>query len=107
CSRRSRQTASRCPKGPTCPSENGCPTRPPRRREPAGAGAGTMTTTANLDVRLDEVARQYDELNAELALPETSTDVEALKRLGREVARLEPVVEAYRELRRTRDELAG
>jgi peptide chain release factor 1 len=66
-----------------------------------------MTTTASLDTRLDEVARQYDDLNAELALPETSRDVEAIKRLGREIARLEPVVEAYRQLRKVRDELAG
>jgi len=66
-----------------------------------------MTAPASLDTRLDEVARQYDDLNAELALPETSRDVEALKRLGQEIARLEPVVEAYRELRRVRDELAG
>jgi peptide chain release factor 1 len=66
-----------------------------------------MTATADLDPRLDEVARQYDDLNAELALPETSRDVEAIKRLGREIARLEPVVEAYRHLRRIRDELAG
>ena len=66
-----------------------------------------MTTIASLDTRLDEVARQYDDLSAELALPETSRDIEAIKRLGREIARLEPVVEAYRELRRVRDELAG
>ena len=66
-----------------------------------------MTASDSLDARLDEVARQYDDLNAELALPETSRDVEAIKRLGREVARLEPVVAAYRELRRNRDELAG
>jgi len=66
-----------------------------------------MTTAPSLDARLDEVARQYDDLNAELALPETSRDIEAIKRLGREVARLEPVVEAYKELRRVRDELAG
>jgi peptide chain release factor 1 len=66
-----------------------------------------MNTAASLDVRLDEVARQYDDLSAELALPETSRDVEAIKRLGREIARLEPVVEAYRQLRKVRDELAG
>ncbi len=66
-----------------------------------------MSGPSGLDVRLDEVARQYDDLNAELALPETSRDVEAIKRLGQEVARLEPVVEAYRQLRRVRDELAG
>jgi peptide chain release factor 1 len=66
-----------------------------------------VTADAGLDAKLDEVARQYDDLNAELALPETSTNLDALKRLGKEVARLEPVVEAYRELRRVRDELAG
>jgi len=66
-----------------------------------------VTASASLDTRLDEVARQYDDLNAELALPETSRDVEAIKRLGREIARLEPVVEAYRQLRKVRDELAG
>jgi peptide chain release factor 1 len=66
-----------------------------------------VTTATSLDARLDEVARQYDDINAQLALPETLGDVEAMKRLGQELARLEPVVEAYRELRRTRDELAG
>jgi peptide chain release factor 1 len=66
-----------------------------------------VTAPASLDTRLDEVARQYDELTAELALPETSRDVDAIKRLGREIARLEPVVDAYRQLRRVRDELAG
>ena len=66
-----------------------------------------MSGPSGLDARLDEVARQYDDLNAELALPETSRDVEAIKRLGQEIARLEPAVEAYRRLRRVRDELAG
>jgi peptide chain release factor 1 len=66
-----------------------------------------MTDTSSLDTKLDEVAHQYDELNAELARPETVQDLELLKRLGREVARLEPVVEAYRRLRAVREELAG
>ncbi|HTK44256.1 MAG TPA: PCRF domain-containing protein, partial [Patescibacteria group bacterium] len=66
-----------------------------------------MSASEGLDSRLDEVARQYDDLTAELALPETSRDVEAIKRLGQEIARLEPVVEAYRQLRKIRDELAG
>ncbi|MBI2781833.1 MAG: peptide chain release factor 1 [Chloroflexi bacterium] len=60
-----------------------------------------------LDDKLDEVARQYDAINEELSLPETSRDPDALKRLGRERARLEPAVEAYRRLQRTRAELAG
>ena len=61
----------------------------------------------SLEARLDEVARQYDEVNAELARPETHQDLAALKRLGREAARLEPVVAAYRRLQQTRAELAG
>ena len=66
-----------------------------------------MSAPDPLDAKLDEVARQYDELNAELMRPETSSDPDALKRLGRELARLEPVVEAYRRLQATRQELAG
>ena len=66
-----------------------------------------MTATTGLDAKLDEVARQYDEINAELTRPETVEDLDALKRLGIELARLEPVVEAYRRLQKTRDELAG
>jgi len=67
----------------------------------------TGTATTGLDAKLDEVARQYDAVNAELAQPETSRDPDALKRLGRERARLEPAVEAYRRLQKTRVELAG
>ena len=60
-----------------------------------------------LDQKLAEVARQYDEVQAQLSLPETSTDPDAIRRLGRELSRLEPVVEAYRRLEATRAELAG
>src|SRR5690349_6712359 len=66
-----------------------------------------MTDSSSLDAKLDDVARQYDDLNAELAKPETVQDLELLKRLGREVARLEPVVEAYRRLIDVRAERAG
>ena len=66
-----------------------------------------MTANDGLDAKLDEVASQYDELNAELMRPETSRDPDALRRLGKEVARLEPVVQAYRRLNDTRTELAG
>ena len=54
-----------------------------------------------------EVARQYDDLGAELARPEVATDPGELRRLGRELARLEPVVDAFRRLETTRTELAG
>jgi peptide chain release factor 1 len=60
-----------------------------------------------LDAKLAGVARQYDDLQAELARPETATDPSALRRLGKELARLEPVVAAYRRLEETRTELAG
>jgi peptide chain release factor 1 len=66
-----------------------------------------VSGTTNLDEKLDEVAQQYDAINAELSLPETSRDPDALKRLGRERARLEPAVEAYRRLQKTRAELDG
>jgi peptide chain release factor 1 len=60
-----------------------------------------------LDGKLDEVVRQYEDLNAQLATPEVHSDPDALRRLGQEVARVQPVVEKYQELRRARDELAG
>ncbi|TAK01111.1 MAG: peptide chain release factor 1 [Chloroflexota bacterium] len=62
---------------------------------------------SGLDDKLAEVARQYDDVQAQLARPETSTDPGAIRRLGRELSRLEPVVEAYRRLEATRSELAG
>jgi peptide chain release factor 1 len=62
---------------------------------------------SELDDKLDDVARQYDQVQAELARPETSTDPDAIRRLGRELSRMAPVVEAYRRLEETRRELAG
>ena len=75
--------------------------RPDRSERPAARDM------SDLDAKLAEVARQYDELQAELARPETSTDPSAIRRLGQEMARLEPVVEAFRRLEATRAELAG
>ncbi len=60
---------------------------------------------SGLDAKLADVARQYDELQAELSRPETSTDPAAIRRLGKELARLEPVVDAFRRLEATREEL--
>ena len=59
-----------------------------------------------IDSKLVEIASQYDALNAELSLPETGSDPAALKRLGKELAQLEPVVGAWRELLAARKELA-
>jgi len=62
---------------------------------------------SGLEATLGDVARQYDDLQAELARPETSSDPAAIRRLGQELARLEPVVDAFRRLGETRAELAG
>ncbi|HLX33773.1 MAG TPA: peptide chain release factor 1 [Candidatus Limnocylindrales bacterium] len=62
---------------------------------------------SELDDRLAEVARQHDEVEAELAKPEVLADPEAIKRLGQDLSRLEPVVRAYRRLLATRKELDG
>jgi peptide chain release factor 1 len=62
---------------------------------------------SDLDTKLAEIAGQYDELQAELTRPETSTDPAAIRRLGQELSRLEPVVAAFRRLEATRAELAG
>jgi len=61
----------------------------------------------SLDAKLAGLARQYDAVLEELARPETSTDPDAMKRLGRELARLEPVVASYRELGEVREQLRG
>jgi peptide chain release factor 1 len=62
---------------------------------------------SGLDDRLEEIARQHDDLQRQLGTPEVTSDPDALRTLGRELARIEPVVAAYRELEETRRELAG
>jgi peptide chain release factor 1 len=59
-----------------------------------------------IDVKLIEIAAQYDALNVELQQPETASDAAALKRLGKELAKLEPVVGAWRDLLEVRKQLA-
>ena len=60
-----------------------------------------------LDRKLRELVAQYEHVQAELSTPEVSADMDALRRLGRELARLEPVVSSYRRLEALRSELAG
>jgi peptide chain release factor 1 len=62
---------------------------------------------SDLDTKLTEVANQYDDVQAELSRPEVSADPSEIRRLGQELSRLEPVVEAFRRLEATRTELAG
>ncbi len=60
-----------------------------------------------IEGRLREVVARYEAVQEELSRPETSTDPEAIRRLGRELSRLEPVVSAVRRLELTRAELEG
>ncbi|MEI7745061.1 MAG: peptide chain release factor 1 [Chloroflexota bacterium] len=59
------------------------------------------------EAKLADLARQYDDVGRQLGTSEVLTDPSQLKRLGRALARLEPVVEAYRELNEVRGQLAG
>jgi peptide chain release factor 1 len=61
----------------------------------------------DLDAKLVEVSRQYDTLQAELADPAKATQPSELRRLGKELARLEPVVATFRDLQATRAQLSG
>lgn len=61
----------------------------------------------SLDGKLADLARQYDDVAAQLGTPEILADPNKLRTLGREMARLEPVVAAYRELNEIREQLAG
>jgi peptide chain release factor 1 len=60
-----------------------------------------------LEARLAEIERQTGELQTELSRPEVASDPDALRRLGKELARLEPIVAISRELSDTRSELSG
>ncbi len=62
---------------------------------------------SDLDATLAEIALQYDDLQAQLARPEVSADPNQIRRLGKELARLEPTVAAFRRLESIRTELAG
>jgi peptide chain release factor 1 len=59
-----------------------------------------------IDAKLVEIASQYDAIQAELSTPEAASDPSVLRRLGKEMSQLEPVVEAWRELLAVRKELA-
>ena len=61
----------------------------------------------SLEARLAEIEAQAVEVQERLMDPEVVVDPEALRRYGKELARLEPVVDVVRRLRAARDELQG
>src|SRR5205823_3428034 len=88
--------------------------RPERRPAPSPnlrpdriAAAQSTEPMADIDQRLEELARQHDQVQAQLGDPAVTSDPDAIRRLGQELARLEPVVAAHRALLETRRELAG
>jgi peptide chain release factor 1 len=60
-----------------------------------------------LEAKLDELERRLDEIEAEWAEPGVAADPERSRRLGREQARLAPIVDNHRRLRLTREQLAA
>ena len=64
-------------------------------------------TSTGLDAKLADLALQYDDVSTQLTTPEVHADPAQLRTLGRELARLEPVVAAYRELNEVREQLVG
>ncbi len=69
--------------------------------------ATTMSDDRGLDHKLADLTRQYDDVTTLLGTPDVLADPAQLRRLGRELARLEPVVNAYRELGDVRAQLDG
>ena len=57
--------------------------------------------------RLAELEARYDELSRELSSPDVASDPARMADLGRELARLEPIVNAFHQLRAVRDEAAA
>jgi len=55
--------------------------------------------------RLSELEARYDEVGRQMSMPEASSDLAALANLGRELARLEPIVATMREWRSVGEEL--
>ncbi len=59
----------------------------------------------NVEEKLEAVEKRFEEVTAELAKPEVVSDPAAMRRLAKLRSELEPLVEAYRQLRMTRSQL--
>jgi peptide chain release factor 1 len=59
----------------------------------------------SLEARLDEVERRLAEIEAEWSRPDVAADPERSKALGREQARIGPIVANHRQLRAVREQL--
>jgi peptide chain release factor 1 len=57
--------------------------------------------------RLAELEARFEDVSRQMATPDVASNPSQLAELGRELARLEPIVTALREYRNVRDELEG
>ncbi len=57
--------------------------------------------------RLAELEARYEEVSRQMSTPDAASDPAALANLGRELARLDPIVATLREWRTVREELEG
>jgi len=55
--------------------------------------------------KLEEIEKRYEQIQKDLQTPEIVSDLTKLKELGRANAELEPIVAAYRELKKKKNEL--
>ena len=56
----------------------------------------------DLEARLSEVERRYDQLSEEMASPDVAADRDRLRRLGKDLAELGEIVGPYREYKEAR-----
>ncbi len=77
-----------------------------RPGEALPAGRPSFELSPGLRRRLADIERRYDDITRQLGAPETVRDPSALRRLGRELATLEPIVATTRELRKVEAEIA-
>jgi len=63
--------------------------------------------TDKLVARLEEIAAQFAEVEAQLVDPEVGSDIDRMRTLGQKRAALEPLVEQYRAYQSVQEEIAG
>ncbi|TMA23094.1 MAG: PCRF domain-containing protein, partial [Deltaproteobacteria bacterium] len=66
---------------------------------------GRLGSGARVDDKLQEIEHKFDRLTADLGDPEVLADPARIKTLMKERSQLEPLVEAFRDFKRVRDEL--
>jgi peptide chain release factor 1 len=59
---------------------------------------------SDVDAKLEEIEARFERVSAEMALPETTSDPERLRTLGRQFAELEDIVTPFRAYREARDQ---